>query len=299
MMDNLNRKIRISGRLLRIARLDAELYHFLSDPEPLIDWIRSSKDHIDIFTFMQGLPETEPKFRYPMELDNLAVLPISTFENWWNKQIRSITKNRAKQAEKKGVVIREVKFDEKLARGIWEIYNECPIRQGRQFRHYGKDQETVYREAATYLDCSTFIGAYLGEELIGFIKMVADENHVQAGLMNILSKMEHKDKAPTNALLAQAVKSCVNQEIAYLVYNNFTYGHKQHDGLSEFKERNGFKRVDVPRYYVPLTRFGELALRMGFHHRLVDRFPESISGRLREVRKNWYVRWTQPSTKAS
>ena len=298
-MDNLNNNIRISGRLLRIARLDAELYHFLSNPEPVIDRLRNYTDHIDIFTFMQGLPETEPKFMYPMEWDNLAVLPVSTYENWWNKQIRSITKNRAKQAEKKGVVIREVQFDEKLAGGIWEIYNECPIRQGRRFRHYGKDQETVYREASTYLDDSTFIGAYLGEELIGFIKMVADEDRVQAGLMNILSKMQHKDKAPTNALLAQAVRSCANQGIAYLVYNNYSYGSKQHDGLSEFKERNGFKRVDVPRYYVPLTHFGGFALRMGFHHRLADRFPESIAGRLRELRKSWYMRGVHSSKEAS
>ena len=298
-MDNLNKNIRISGRLLRIARLDAELYHFLSNPEPMIDRLRNSTDHIDIFTFMQGLPETGPKFMYPMEWDNLAVLPVSTYENWWNKQIRSITKNRAKQAEKKGVVIREVQFDEKLAGGIWEIYNECPIRQGRRFRHYGKDQETVYREASTYLDDSTFIGAYLGEELIGFIKMVADEDRVQAGLMNILSKMQHKDKAPTNALLAQAVRSCANQGIAYLVYNNYSYGSKQHDGLSEFKERNGFKRVDVPRYYVPLTHFGGFALRMGFHHRLADRFPESIAGRLRELRKSWYMRGVHSSKEAS
>ena len=298
-MDNLNRRIRTSGRLLRIARLDAELYYFLRDPEPLIDQLRRSKERIDIFTFLQGMPETEPKFKYPIEQDNLAVLPISTFENWWNKQIRSITKNRAKQAEKKGVVIREVPFDENLARGIWEIYNECPVRQGRQFRHYGKDLETVHREAATYLEDSTFIGAYLGEELIGFIKMVADEDRVQAGLMNILSKIQHKDKAPTNALLAQAVKSCAKQGIAYLVYNNYTYGNKHHDGLSEFKERNGFRRVDVPRYYVPLTRLGEISLRMGFHHRLVDRFPERIAEHLREVRKNWYLRGVQSSKEAS
>jgi hypothetical protein len=298
-MPNLNHKIRISGRILRMARLDAELYHFLSDPQPMIDQLRDSRDRIDIFTFMQGLPETGPKFKYAMEWDNLAVLPVSTYENWWKNQIRSITKNRAKQAEKKGVVIREVEFDENLAIGIWQIYNECPVRQGRRFRHYGKDFNTVYREAATYLDYSTFIGAYFGDELIGFIKMVADENRVQAGLMNILSKMQHKDKAPTNALLAQAVKSCAGRRISYLVYNNYEYGGKQHDGLSEFKERNGFKRVNVPRYYVPLTRLGECALRMGFHHRLADRVPEVIAGRLRELRTNWYRRGVQSSREAS
>jgi hypothetical protein len=298
-MDNSTREVRISGRVLRIARLDAELYHFLSDPKPMIDRVSRSQDRIDIFTFMQGPPETEPKYGYPMEWDNLAVLPISNFENWWNNQIGFKSRNKAKQAERKGVEVREVRFDEKLVRGIWEIYNECPVRQGRRFRHYGKDLDTVNRDEATYLEFSTFIGAFQGEELIGFIKMVADETGVQAGLMNILSKMKHRDKAPTNALLAQAVRSCADRGISNLVYANYSYGNKQRDSLSDFKERNGFQRIDIPRYYVPLTRFGQVALRMGFHHRLADRIPASIAEKLRNVRKHWYSRAAQSQEEAS
>jgi hypothetical protein len=157
----------------------------------------------------------------------------------------------------------------------------------------------VYKDEATYLDLSTFIGAFQGEELIGFIKMVADETGVQAGLMNILSKVQHKDKAPTNALLAQAVKACADRRISYLVYGNYAYGRKHHDGLSNFKERSGFQRIEVPRYYVPLTRLGRMALRMGFHHRLVDRVPESIAGKLRDLRKHWYGRTVQSPREAS
>jgi hypothetical protein len=298
-MGNSIKELRISGRALRIARLDAELYHFLLDPEPMIDRLRRSQDRVDIFTFMQGLPETAPKYVYPMEWDNLAILPISSFENWWNNQIGFKSRNKAKQAEKKGIEIREVQFDENLVRGIWEIYNECPVRQGRQFRHYGKDLGTVHKNEATYLDFSTFIGAYQGEELIGFIKMVSDEAGVQAGLMNILSKLKQKDKAPTNALLAQAVKSCADRGISYLVYGNYAYGNKQRDSLSDFKERNGFKRIEIPRYYVPLTRLGRVALRMGLHHRLVERIPESIAGRLRDLRRHWYSRTAQSTVDAS
>ena len=298
-MDNSIKEIRISGRVLRIARLDAELFHFLSDPEPMIDHLRRSRDRIDIFTFVQSLSDTEPKYRYPMEWDNLAVLPISTFEHWWNHQIGFKARNRAKQADKKGVVICEVQFDKKLAHGIWEIYNECPVRQGRRFRHYGKDLDTVYKDEATYLDHSTFIGAFHGEELIGFIKMVADEEGVQVGLMNILSKMRHKDKAPTNALLAKAVKACADRKISYLVYGNYAYGNKHHDGLSDFKERNGFQRIEIPRYYVPLTRLGRVALRMGFHHRLVDCVPDSITRKLRGLRKHWYSHAVQSPREAS
>ncbi len=283
-------EIRIAGRLLRIARLDADKYHFLSDPRPLIEALRGAGQRIDLFTFTQGLSDAEPKYSYPREWDNFAALPISTFEDWWNRQIGFKARNKAKQAEKKGVVVREVPFDEELVRGIWEIYNEVPMRQGRRFQHYGKDLYTVRREEATYLDSSTFIGAYLGEELIGFIKLVADEMQTQAGLMNVISKIRHRDRAPTNALLAQAVRSCADRGISYLVYSNFAYGKKQRDSVSDFKERNGFQRIDVPRYYVPLTSFGRMALRLGFHHRLVDRFPESLAAKVRQLRSNWYNR---------
>ena len=72
------KEIRIQGRLIRIARLDGDKYQFLDDPEPVVDGLRKCGTRIDLFTFMQKLPETSPKYRYPMEWDNLAVLPVST-----------------------------------------------------------------------------------------------------------------------------------------------------------------------------------------------------------------------------
>ena len=116
--------IRIDGRLIRIARLDADKYHFLDDPEATLDGLRNCGTRIDLFTFMQRLTDPQPKYQYPMEWDNLAALPVSTFEHWWNQQIGFKARNKAKQAEKKGVVIQEVPFNEFLVRGIWEIYNE-------------------------------------------------------------------------------------------------------------------------------------------------------------------------------
>src|SRR6266566_9017549 len=159
------KEIKIQGRLIRIARLDADKFQFLDDPEPVLDSLRKSRTRVDLFTFMQKLPETSPKYRYPMEWDNLAALPVSTFDQWWNEQIGFKARNKAKQAEKKGVSLREVPFDDALVRGIWTIYNECPVRQGKPFAHYGKNLETVHREEATYLDSSIFIGAFLGDTL--------------------------------------------------------------------------------------------------------------------------------------
>jgi hypothetical protein len=284
------REIKVHGRLIRVGRLDAEKYHFLDDPQPVLDGIRKSGTRVDLFTFMQRLPESEPKFRYPMEWDNFAALPVSTFDHWWNQQIGFKARNKAKQAEKKGVTLREVPFDDALVKGIWEIYNECPVRQGRPFTHYGKDIETVRKEEATYLDSSIFIGAFLGDSMIGFVKMVSDETRTQAGLMNIVSMIKHRDKAPTNALVAHAVRSCAERRISYLVYANFAYGKKQPDSVADFKERNAFQQMNVPRYYVPLTPIGWAALRLGLHHRFIDHFPEPWVAKVREFRNAWYNR---------
>jgi hypothetical protein len=290
MIEICGREICIDGRIVRIAHLHGDTFRFIDDPAPLVDRLRACGARVDLFTFTQRLPETEPRFSYPVEWDNAAVLPVTTFENWWTHQLRSYPRNRARQAEKKGVVFRETPFDDALVAGIREIYNECPIRQKRRFPHYGKDFDTVRREEATFLDSSIFIGAYFEDKLIGFVKLVPDETCTQAGLMNILSMVKHKDKAPTNALIGYAVRACATRGIRYLVYSRFDYGKKERDGLREFKEVNGFQRVDTPRYYVPLTAIGRAAFRLGLHHRLGERIPEPVAARLRDLRAVWYER---------
>lgn len=291
--------IEVQGRLVRIARPELDKYETLHDPEVVFGRLQKSGIRIDLFTFMQIMPEMSPKYAYPMEWDNLAVLPVSTFDHWWNHQILSYPRNRARQAEKKGVTIREVPFDDVLVRGIWEVYNESPVRQGRPNAHYGKDIQTVRKIQETFLDRSVFIGAFLDEKLIGFVKLVTDENRTQANLMNIVSMIKHREKAPTNALIAQSVRFCAERGVRYLVYQNFTYGNKKPDTLAKFKEVNGFRRVCLPRYYVPLTPIGWIALRLRLHHKFVDRLPEPLGAKLRELRSAWYNRRFQASTEAS
>jgi hypothetical protein len=280
--------VAIQGRLLRIARIEGEKYCFPEDPEKVIAGLRACGSRVDLFTFLQRPPETSPKFAYPMEWDNLAVLPISTYDHWWTRQISSITRNRARQAEKKGMVVREVPFDDALLRGIVEIHNETPIRQGKHFPHYGMDLEGARRYAGTFLDRSVFIGALLGEKLIGFVKLTVDDSRTHACAVNILAMLQHRDKAPTNAMIAQAVRSCADRGLSYLVYEHFTYGKKKGDSLSFFKKSNGFRQMDLPRYYVPMTTLGTVALNLGLHRRLVDYFPEQIVAKLRDYRTWWY-----------
>jgi len=280
--------IKIYGRFARIACIDGDKYTFPRDPEEFVAHLRSCGTRIDVFTFLQRLPDTSPMYPYPFETDNLAVLAVSTFDNWWNKQIKSYPRNRARQAEKRGVVMREVSYGDDLIRGICQIYNETPVRQGRKFPHYGMTLERARQYAGTFLDRSIYVGAFLEDEMIGFIKLSMDEDRTQAALVHILSMAKHKDKAPTNALIAEAVKACAKRNVSYLVYENFTYGNKIGDGLSRFKEVNGFQRVNTPRYYVPLTPLGKIALRLGLHHPFPERIPESIARRFRELRKLWY-----------
>jgi len=284
-----NRNLIVQGRLCRVAHVDGEGYKFLADPKSGIAALRDSGARADLFTFLQEL-EAAPRYSYPFDWDNFAVLPISTFDQWWSKQIGFKARNKAKQAEKKGTVIREVPFDDALVRGIWEIYNEVPVRQGRRFPHYGKSLEAVRSMSATFLDSSVFIGAFDGDKLIGFIKLTMNDAGTQAGVMHILSLIGYRDKAPTNALVVQAVRSCADRGVTRLVYANFAYGKKSRSSLSDFKERNGFQRVDVPRYYVPLTPWGAVAFRLGLHRRLAEQMPESVAAKLRELRSRWYQR---------
>jgi hypothetical protein len=284
------KEIRIDGRLIRIGFIDGEGYQFLEDPETALRSLRSSGARIDLFTFIQRLSETPTKLNYRMEWDNMAALRVSTFDEWITKQINSKVRNMIRKAAKNGVEAREVPFDDAYVQGIHAIYNESPTRQGKPFWHYGKDLEAVRKMNATFMDRSIFIGAFFEGKLIGFVKLVFDEDRTQAGLMQIVSMIQHRDKAPTNALIAQAVRSCAERGISYLWYANMSYGKKQSDGLADFKRHNGFQKIELPRYYVPLTLAGRMALSLGLHHGVADLIPEPIAATYRRIRRHWYAR---------
>lgn len=281
------KEVFVRGRGVRIARLESDGLEPLADPAAFMAEMRKARAGVDIFTFMQTLPNTERLHEYPMEWDNVAALPVSTFDHWFSKQIDFKVRNKARKGEKNGLSVREAAFDDAFVQGISTIYNECPVRQGKAFWHYGKDLETVRRENSTFLDQSILIGAFMGAELVGFIKLVVDPTGAQANVMQILSMVKHRDKAPTNALVAHAVKACAERNIPYFVYANFSYGKKQRDSLADFKQGNGFQRIEIPRYYVPMTLRGRAALALGFHHRLAERLPESVLNKIRDLRGRW------------
>jgi hypothetical protein len=198
-----------------------------------------------------------------MEWDNAAVVPITTYNDWWDK-LPQVARRNVRTATKRGVSVRLLTFDDELVRGIVTLYNECPVRLGKPFWHFGKTFEAVKRENSTFSEKSTFLGAFYGGQLIGFIKMV----HVDriASIMQILSMVAHQDKRTTNALLAKAIEVCASKGMSHLMYCKFIYGANDSSSLTDFKRRNGFGQLRYPRYYVPLTLLGRFAISVGLQH---------------------------------
>src|SRR5205814_6082263 len=81
-MNVCGKEIRIRGRLVRIARLAAEGYEFVDDPAAAIADLKAQRGLVDLFTFTQEPPDAAPKYDFCTEWDNVAAIPISTFEHW-------------------------------------------------------------------------------------------------------------------------------------------------------------------------------------------------------------------------
>jgi Acetyltransferase (GNAT) domain len=279
------KRIIMEGRVPRIARLEQDWCEDVEDPEILINTLRKTAGCPDVLTFTQRLPDLEPKYAYQMELDSMAALPIKSYSFWWEKQIDRKARNKVRKAQKKGVTVRMASFDDTFVRGMTSIFNETPIRQGRRFLHYGKDFETIKRQFSRFLFREEIFGAYLAEDLVGFI-FLADAGRY-AFLGQIISKIAYRDLAPNNALLAKAVERCAEKGFQYLVYALWL-----DDSLGNFKRSNGFQRFDVPRYFVPLTPIGKLALKVGLHRGWREAVPKQIGKPLKKLRKHWYdLRW--------
>ncbi len=281
------------GRFLKTARLfDEELVEGepVRDPDLFIEKLKQSTLAADIFTFAQRPLDQTPKDHGYFEWDNWAMAPTTDFKSWWEGLPQESRKN-VRRSAKKGLTVRVSTFDDELVRGIQGIYNETPVRQGKKFWHFGKDFETVKMENETYLERSEFVGAYFQEKLIGFIKMIYVDQI--AMLIQILAMNEHHDKRPMNALLAHTIEVCERKAVQFLVYGNYVYGKKNDSSLTEFKRRNGFKQVNFPRYYVPLTTKGKAAIGLNLHLGVTNVVPKRVYDLLLESRAYVVKHWAR------
>ncbi|HEY1663729.1 MAG TPA: hypothetical protein VGI03_15025 [Verrucomicrobiae bacterium] len=280
------RTVIATGSLFKLAAIrDADVVEDapVKDPQAFIAALKTSGLQADVFTFFQRPPDVSPRFDFHFEWDNYAAVVVSTFEDWWEKLPQETRKN-VRRAAKRGVTAQAVPFDDELARGIWQLCNESPMRQGKPFWHFGKDFETVKREHSTYEERSDFIGAYFEGHLIGFIKMVYVDS--VAFILHILASNAYTDKRPINALIAKAVEVCAQKGMRYFVYDHYVYGNKTDSSLVEFKRRNGFEQVRFPRYYIPLTLKGKIVIHLKLYRGLVGLLPAPVL-KLALAARNW------------
>jgi hypothetical protein len=280
-----NRTVVVTGKKIRIAQLKDEGVVEgvpVEDPDSFLTKLKESNLQADIFTFAQRPPDTTPRYDYHWEWDNLP----------------QVSRKNVRRAARRGVVVKVIPFDENLVKGVHRIYNMIRVRDGRLFWHYGQEVDRVRQDLATYLDRSDFIGAYLGEELIGFLKMVYVDD--TATIFHIISMDEHYDKRPQNALIAQAAEVCEQKGISHLIYGKFIYGNKRRSSLVEFKRRNGFQQINFPRYYISLTPLGTLFVRLRLYRGFSGLVPEPILHIILSYRAWYYkrisTRLTLPAT---
>lgn len=273
---------RISGWPVTVVQLEDDWYEDVEDPERTIHTLtNTSTARADLFSFWQRPLTHWPKHPYYRNTESIAILPISTYEEWFKNQINSKTRNMIRKSQKRGVTTTMSSFDDGFVEGMTSIFNESPIRQGRSFWHYGKDKETVRRHFSRYLSRELLIRADLEGEMVGLV-MLGDAGDF-AIVGQVISSLRHRDKAVNNALVAKSVEICAEKG-----WNSLCYYYWGDDSLTAFKRSCGFQKIEAPRYYVPLTNLGRFALKFGAHRGLRNMVPTNVKSHLKKLRNSWY-----------
>lgn len=279
----------VDGSSIKIASLYDEdwIENELQSPQMWIDALKSGRSALkaDILRFSQKVPDATPRFDYPMELRSMAVAEVGNFKTWWESLPQESRKN-VRRSAKRGVTVQVKCFDDELVAGIASVQNETPFRQGRRYPHFGKSLDEVRRDHGAFLDRCDFICAYFEGEMIGFLKLVYRGKI--ASLLQLNSKVAHYDKRPANALLAKAVELCEARGATHMTYALFNYEGKGHSPLREFKERNGFCEMLLPNYYVPLTLWGQICVRMKLYRGVRELLPKKMVTSALNLRTRWY-----------
>jgi len=272
--------IRVSKRFF--FRFAHNVREYEKDSVPTDDLVKLLlEEKVDIYTFIERCwccPIVNPSRKWLKVSDNIALATISSYDEWLS-QIGKKTRNMIRKAEKAGMKTCPVVPSEEIVEGIWKIFNETPMRQGRLFPHYGKTLEEV-REMVFYPVDGVFIVAYLGDEMVGFIHLLFGD---QIGVISqILSVQKYRDKAVNNVLVAKAIEICAQRQIQWVMYGRVG----NHPSLDKFKESNGFVKYPLVRYFLVLTRKGKFAATLGLQRELKDRLPQGFKLRLLPL-YNW------------
>lgn len=241
---------------------------YLYDPNPTNSLLLDLKGQgADLFTFTErSFIENKASYGFKREDEPIALLKIKSHDEWWKKQINKKVRNMIRKAEKEKVEVVPAKIDENFVRAAHRIYNETPIRQGRRYVGYGVSLESVKGKFAN-LQNSEVLGAYLNDELIGLLWMACGDR--VARIKSFISLIKHRNTAPSNVLMSEAVKKCCEEGIGFIIYEKMGYL----PGLDSFKQHNGFVRYMAPRYYIPLSERGAVAIKLRAHKKIEYSLP--------------------------
>lgn len=267
-------------------RVAKDKKEYLKDVAPGEEFLEKLRDmRVDIFTFIERgwvSKSSNPLKQWVVAEDNIALLHIESYESWF-KKVGKKTRNMIRKAVKRGIKTEIVEPSEEFAKGIWKIYNETPIRQGRYYPHYGTPLEKVRNISSSHSQNLLYIGAYLGDELVGFLHLIYGKD--TASISQILSLQRHWDKAVNNVLISKAVEICADMKIPWMIYARMG----NHPSLDRFKRNNGFIRFQIRRYYISLTRKGKIAIKLRLHRDLKDILPQKVKYLLIPI-YNWLSR---------
>lgn len=288
-MDKEHETLRLRKKVFFTVASESNEYE--KDIIPTNEFLEELKQKgIDVFTFIERkwcftLPN--PPRSWLKTRDNIALIQIATYDAWL-KSIGKKTRNMIRKAGKNGIRTEIAEPNRKLAKGIWKIYNETPIRQERGFPHYGASLQAVETNMlrTKLTKNSTYVVAYRQDELVGFIRFIHGYNITF--IDQILSLQKYWDKAVNNALVAEAVQFCAHKGIRWLMYGRMG----NHPTLDDFKKNSGCIQFPLTRYYVILTTRGRVASMLGLHHDLAlqrDALPQSAKRLLIPI-YNWISR---------
>lgn len=192
-----------------------------------------------------------------------------SFKHIWEKAYSKHARNRARKAEKEGVVVREVSELDKWISDIQSCNMSSFHRTKRYPRYPHSDKEAflVYLNRHRQLLHEGFkvYGAFFRNRLIAYIATV--ESNKLIILMLALSRSEFLPKCPSNALLKYIISYACKDNFSWI---NYSFDRVPYDpdrptllsSLRRFKFEHGFEERPMNIYSLGLTYSGRLLQRL-------------------------------------
>ena len=213
-----------------------------------------------------------------MEWDNLAVLPISTFRYWWTRANLVYRKrNEGKAGREKGVSSAKFRSMRHCFVESCDIHNET-ARSGRE-SGFPTMEWTSREHAGMQAPFST--AASLSARFLRTNHRLhqADDRRSRTTACAVTSGLlRARDKAPTNALIAKAVRSCADRGFSFWFTSTSLTARKRATALATSRNQTASGGWTCPAITCLCRLSAAVALNLGLHHRLVDYLPEQLDG---------------------